>query len=180
LSEADLERRKFPIGKFNPPDVVTPSDRVTLIQQIAATPANMRKAVAGLTDEQLDTAYRQGGWTLRQVVQHVPDSHVNAYVRFKWTLTENTPTIKTYKQDIWADMQDSVSGPIELSLALLDALHARWVYLLNKMTDADFAREFTHPEQNRNIRLDRMLALYAWHGQHHVAHITALRSERGW
>jgi uncharacterized damage-inducible protein DinB len=129
--------------------------------------------VEGLSEEQLNTPYRPGGWTVRQVVHHLPDSHMNSYVRFKLALTEDAPTIKPYDEALWANLADSSTTPLETSLALLDALHVRWVRLLKSMTDADFMREFRHPESGL-IRLDQNLALYAWHGKHHVAHITSV------
>jgi uncharacterized damage-inducible protein DinB len=138
----------------------------------------MRAAVAGLTEQQLDTPYRAGGWTVRQVVHHVPESHMNSYVRFKLALTEDDPVIKPYDEVLWAKLADAYA-PIEGSLALLDALHQRWVPLLESMKDGDFERTFRHPELGP-VRLDQNLALYAWHGKHHVAHITALRDRMGW
>jgi uncharacterized damage-inducible protein DinB len=139
----------------------------------------MRAAVAGLTPERFDTPYRPGGWTVRQVVHHVPDSHMNAYVRFKLALTENEPTIKPYEEAAWAELADSASTPVDVSLTLLETLHDRWVRLLRSMTEADFARKFRHPQLGV-VPLDKNLALYAWHGKHHVAHITSLRQRMGW
>jgi len=139
----------------------------------------MRAAVAGLTPERFDTPYRPGGWTVRQVVHHVPDSHMNAYVRFKLALTENEPTIKPYEEAAWAELADSASTPADVSLTLLETLHDRWVRLLRSMTEADFARKFRHPQLGV-VPLDKNLALYAWHGKHHVAHITSLRQRMGW
>ena len=170
---------RFPVGKFSPPADVTPQDRSRFIEEIAATPTRLRAAVAGLSPAQLDTPYRDGGWTVRQVVHHVPDSHLNAYIRFKLALTEDEPTIKPYFEDRWATLEDSRTTPIEVSLALLEALHTRWVILLRSMKAADFARPLNHPEMGR-LNLDRMLALYAWHGRHHVAHVTSLRERMGW
>jgi hypothetical protein len=139
----------------------------------------MRAAVAGLTPERFDTPYRPGGWSVRQVVHHVPDSHMNAYVRFKLALTENEPTIKPYEEAAWAELADSASTPVDVSLTLLETLHDRWVRLLRSMTEADFARKFRHPQLGV-VPLDKNLALYAWHGKHHVAHITSLRQRMGW
>ena len=139
----------------------------------------MRAAVAGLTPERFDTPYRPGGWTVRQVVHHVPDSHMNAYVRFKLALTEDEPTIKPYEEAAWAELADSASTPADVSLTLLETLHDRWVRLLRSMTEADFARKFRHPQLGV-VPLDKNLALYAWHGKHHVAHITSLRQRMGW
>jgi hypothetical protein len=146
---------------------------------VAAAPAKLREAVRGLTPDRLDTPYRDGGWTPRQIVHHVPDSHLNAYVRFKLALTEDVPLIKPYDQDLWAGLDDSRLTPIETSLALVEALHVRWVILLRSLPDASFQRTFNHPEMGI-VPLDRVLALYAWHGQHHAAQIAALRERRGW
>jgi uncharacterized damage-inducible protein DinB len=139
----------------------------------------MRTAVAGLSDEQLNTPYRPAGWTVRQVVHHVPESHMNSYVRFKLALTEEEPTIKPYFEDRWAQLDDANQAPVGLSLDLLDALHGRWVWFLRSLKDADFQRTFRHPELG-TVSLDRNIALYAWHGRHHVAHITSLRERMGW
>ena len=150
-----------------------------MIEQIAAAPAKMREAVAGLTREQLETPYRDGGWTLRQVVHHVPDSHLNSYVRFKLALTEESPTIRPYDEARWAELPDSVDTPPETSMQLLESLHDRWVRLLRSMSADDFQRTLNHPE-NGLMTLDAMVALYAWHGRHHVAHITSTRARNGW
>jgi hypothetical protein len=140
----------------------------------------MRAAVTGLSETQLDTRYRDGGWTVRQVVHHVPDSHLNAYTRLRLALTENAPTIKPYEEARWAELPDARTGPIEISLSLLEALHHRWVALLRKLGAAEGARTFLHPEHNRQITIDELIAMYAWHGEHHVAHITSLRRRMGW
>ena len=139
----------------------------------------MRRALDGLSDGQLDTPYRPGGWTVRQVVHHVPDSHLNAYCRFKLALTEQNPTIKPYDEAAWAKVADTARTPPGVSLTMLDALHTRWVILLESMTAADFGRPLKHPEKG-SITLDWMLQLYAWHGRHHAAHITELRKREGW
>src|SRR6476620_9464894 len=153
---------------------MTDARRAECIARIAAAPEHLRTAVAGLDDAQLDTPYRPGGWTVRQVVHHVPDSHLNAYTRIKLALTEDEPTIKPYEEARWAELPDARTGPIEISLALLEALHRRWVLLLRELQPADFTRQFRHPEHGRAMSLDEVLALYAWHGRHHVAHITSL------
>jgi uncharacterized damage-inducible protein DinB len=170
---------RFPVGKFRWKGEVNEAEHGELISQIAETPARLREAVKGLTPEQLDTPYRPEGWTVRQVVHHLPDSHLNSYVRFKLGLTEQQPSIKTYDQEAWANLADSKATPVETSLALLEALHERWVNLLRSMSSADFARTLNHPEMGP-VTLDRMVALYAWHGRHHVAHITSLRDRMGW
>jgi hypothetical protein len=169
----------YPIGKFSFPQTVSPDQRRQWIADVAAAPANLRAAVGGLTSAQLDTSYRPGGWTVRQVVHHVPESHMNAYIRFKLGLTENEPTIKPYDQDAWAKLTDVQTTPVETSLAIMDALHDRWVRVLEMMKDAEFLRTFRHPELGL-VKLEGNLALYAWHGKHHVAHITALRDRMGW
>jgi uncharacterized damage-inducible protein DinB len=170
---------QYPIGRFAFPGQVPAGERTVFIQEIAQAPSDLRAAVAGLSGEQLDTPYRPGGWTVRQVVHHVPDSHMNSYVRFRLALTEDEPTIKPYEESRWAELADARTAPIEPSLALLEALHERWVLLLRSLSDADFARPFRHPEMGV-VRLDQNLALYAWHGRHHVAHIKSLRERMGW
>lgn len=170
---------RYPTGKFVPPTQATKESRSRAIEAIAETPQLLRDAVQGLDEDQLDTPYREGGWTLRQVVHHVPDSHLNAYIRLKLALTEPAPVIKPYDEAAWADLVDTTAVPIDVSLNLLDALHTRWVALLRSMKDDDFRREYVHPETGRHT-LDHLLALYAWHGPHHVAHITGTRSRLGW
>ena len=169
----------FPIGKFSFPQAITPAQRQQWIVEVAETPAKLRAAVAGLTETQLETPYRPGGWTVRQVVHHVPESHMNAFIRFKLALTEDEPTIKPYDESAWAKTPDVAVTPIETSLTMLEVLHDRWVRLLRSMTDADFARQFRHPEIGI-VTLERNLSLYAWHGKHHVAHVTSLRDRMGW
>ena len=173
---ADLQ---FPVGRYAPMREVSPGLRKEWIGELEALPENLREAVAGLSDSQIDTPYRPGGWTVRQVVHHLPDSHMNSYVRFRLALTENTPTIKTYEESMWAELPDALKSPLEPSLLLLDGLHRRFTALLRSMTDEDFAKTFRHPELGE-IRLDWTLGLYAWHSRHHVAHITNLRLRQGW
>jgi uncharacterized damage-inducible protein DinB len=175
MSENDL---RYPIGKFVWPKTVTREQRESAIGDIAALPARFRDAVRGLSAEQLDTPYREGGWTARQVVHHVPDSHMNSYIRFKLALTEDKPIIKPYDEAAWARLEDS-RGAIEPSLQLLEALHERWVALMRAMTAEEWKREFVHPERGP-MALDVTVALYAWHSAHHLAHITRLRESRGW
>jgi uncharacterized damage-inducible protein DinB len=170
---------RYPIGRFKFPDSVTAEEREELITAIEAAPDGLRRAVSDLDDVQLSTPYRPGGWTVRQLVHHVPDSHMNAYVRFRLALTEDQPTIKPYAEDRWAQLADATAAPVADSLDLLDALHRRWTALLRSMSDVDFARTFRHPDLGL-VRLDRNLALYAWHGRHHIAHATALRERMGW
>lgn len=170
---------RYPIGKFESRQVLSADDRRRMIEDIAATPANLRRAVEGLDPEKLDTPYRDGGWTARQVVHHVPDSHLNAYIRLKLALTESEPTIKPYDEAAWAKLSDSRDTPIETSLALLESLHTRWVGLLRSMDPVDFARTFRHPEHGA-VTIDWLVAMYSWHGRHHVGHISSLRERKGW
>jgi hypothetical protein len=169
---------RYPIGKFEMPRDITAQRRQQAIDEIASTPAKMRAAVHGLRDPQLDTPYRDGGWTVRQVVHHVPDSHMNAFIRLHIALTEDKPTIRTYEEARWAELADA-KEPIAGSQALLDALHARWDRTWRSMKPEDFARPLVHPQQGeRNI--DWILFIYEWHGKHHTAHITELRKQKGW
>jgi uncharacterized damage-inducible protein DinB len=170
---------RFPIGKFSYDAPLTENQKQAFLNEVAQTPANLRAAVQGLSNPQLDTPYRPEGWTVRQVVHHVPDSHLNAYVRFKLALTEDEPTIKPYAEDRWANLADNKSTPIEVSLTMLDSLHDRWVRLLREMTPEEWKRKFRHPERGL-MTLEETLALYAWHGRHHVAHVTHLREREGW
>ena len=171
---------RYPIGNFSYDGAMTDARRAACVARITAAPAALRAAVAGLSDAQLDTPYRPGGWTVRQVVHHVPDSHLNAYTRVRLALTEPTPTIKPYEEARWAELPDARTAPIDMSLALLDSLHARWLHLLRQLTPADGARAFRHPEHGSDITIDEVIGMYAWHGEHHVAHITSLRDRMGW
>ena len=170
------EDPRYPIGKFDAADYPSREENAKIVADL---PANMRAAVAGLSDDQLDTPYRDGGWTLRQTVHHVADSHINSLCRFKLALTEDeAPTIRPYYEDRWAELADS-KMPVDVSLRIIDGVHSRWTSLLESMTDADFAREFVHPETG-TWTLERVLALYAWHAKHHTAHITSTREREGW
>jgi hypothetical protein len=177
MTERDL---RYPVGKFEYEGEPDARQRTAWIGEIAAAPAALRGALAGLRDDQLDTPYRPGGWTVRQVAHHVPESHMNAYIRFKLALTEDTPTIKPYEEARWAELPDVRATPVSVSLDLLDALHRRWVSLLRGMAESDFRRAFHHPETRATMPLGRVLGLYAWHGRHHTAHVTALRGRMGW
>ena len=170
---------RYPVGGFRLEGPVTPRLLAAWLDEIAAAPARLREAVCGLDDAKLDTPYREGGWTVRQVVHHLPDSHLNAYVRFRLALTEDVPAIRLYQEARWAELPDARTGAVEVSLALLETLHARWVGLLRALTGADFQREFVHPEQGAQT-LAVATAKYAWHGRHHIAHITELRARHGW
>ena len=170
---------RYPVGKPKMDGKITEAERRDLIESIAQAPARLRAAVEGLSSEQLDTPYRPDGWTVRQVVHHLPDSHLNAYIRFRLALTEDQPTIKTYEQERWAELEDARTAPIDLSLALLESLHRRWVVLLRALPPAAFARTFRHPELGV-VTLDQQLRMYEWHGRHHIAHITSLRQRMGY
>jgi uncharacterized damage-inducible protein DinB len=167
---------RFPIGKFDPATYPSQAENAGTIRDL---PAKVRDAIAGLTDDQLDTPYRDGGWTLRQTVHHIADSHINSLCRFKLALTEDEPpTIRPYYEDRWAELADS-KMPVDVSLSIIDGVHSRWTSLVESMSDDDFKREFVHPETGR-WTLDRVLALYAWHSLHHTAHITSTRARNGW
>jgi uncharacterized damage-inducible protein DinB len=170
---------RYPIGKFHFDGTLTEQQKQAALDDIATAPASLRAAVKGLSEAQLGTPYRPDGWTVRQVVHHVPDSHLNSYVRFKLALTEDEPNIKTYAEDRWAELADTKSTPVEVSLTMLDALHDRWVRLLQSLSPEEWKRTFRHPELGA-MTLEKTLALYAWHGRHHVSHITSLRDREGW
>jgi len=179
MNTPDLSALQYPTGKFSFKDDMTPEKRNNCIHDIESTPAKLREAVKGLTDEQLDTPYRPEGWRVRQVVHHIADSHINAYVRMKLALTENKPTIGTYQEKNWAKLNDVFQAPVEVSLSLLESLHKRWVVLLKSLTEEDYKRKFIHPESGLKT-VDWLIALYAWHGKHHIAHITTLRKKMEW
>jgi len=175
----DLDDIRFPIGRFSPPASSMAGVRAAHIQTLRLLPERLRAAVRGLNDAQLDTPYREGGWTLRQVVHHVADSHANCYIRFKLALTEDWPVVKSYDEAAWANLPDSRWLPVEVSLAMVEALHGRWVGVLESLSDEDFQRGFEHTENGRQ-NLAKVLALYDWHSRHHTAHITSLRARQGW
>jgi hypothetical protein len=176
VSEEDL---RYPVGRFSLPGDTGPARVAGWIDEIEAAPAALRRAVDGLDESRLDTRYRDGGWTVRQVVHHLPDSHINSWIRIRWALTEDVPAIKTYEEALWAELPDARSGPIGESLALLEALHTRWVRLLRSLTPEQLARRYEHPDWG-TPSVATTLAIYAWHGRHHVAHVTALRERSGW
>ena len=177
MSNDDL---RYPIGRFAYDAAGAQANIETWIAEIAAAPAELRTAVANLSDEQLATPYRPGGWTVRQVVHHLPDSHVNAYVRFRLALTEDDAAIRPYDEKLWAELPDASRAPIDMSLNFLHALHVRWVALLRAITPNQWRRTFYHPELDGSLGLLHLLALYAWHGKHHVAHVTSLRERMAW
>ena len=169
---SDLDKLRYPVGRMERP--ATPLDagtRATHLQTIEQLPARIRSLVAGLTDAQLDTPYRPGGWTVRQVVHHIPDSHLNAYIRMKLALTEDTPAIKTYHEELWAELPEAKAGDVDPSLALLDGLHRRWIAFLRAVPEKDLTKAFVHPEWGR-VPVDEAIAMYAWHCRHHTAHIS--------
>jgi hypothetical protein len=174
------EDPRYPIGPFRFDGKADARQREHWIAEIAAAPGALRAAVTNLSPAQLDTPYREHGWTVRQVVHHLPDSHLNAYTRIKLALTEEEPVIKPYDEARWAELPDVPTTPIDISLTLLECLHRRWVLLLRELGPAEFGRRYHHPEQSRSIGLDEVVAMYAWHGRHHVAQITSLRARRGW
>ena len=170
---------RYPIGKFDLQADISPSQLELALQAIESLPQDLQNAVSGLSDAQLDTPYRPGGWTVRQVVHHLADSHLNAYIRFRLALTEDEPTIKPYNENAWAHLTDAEQAPLAPSLQILEGLHTRWVLLLRSLTQAQLHREFMHPE-NGLMRLDKSIGSYGWHSRHHLAHITRLRERMGW
>jgi len=170
---------RYPIGEFQPVERNTDAERSVFIEAIAEVPQRLAAALKGLTLAQLDTPYRPGGWTVRQLVHHIADSHMNAVMRFKLTLTENEPALKTYEESLWAELADAKTPPIEISLAIIENLHKRWALLLRSVKPPEWQRKFRHPDWGMGT-LDFLLAQYAWHGRHHVAHITSLRERNGW
>jgi len=174
-----MEDLRYPIGKFSAQENYSDQDIHEFIKRLEALPVKLEQAIANLTDEQLDTPYRDGGWTVRQVVHHVADSHMHAYIRTKWTLTENEPLIKAYLEKLWAETEETKSHPIS-SISLLKALHAKWVILLKSIPTSDLNKFFVHPETKKSIPLKTLIGMYAWHGEHHLAHITHLKKKQGW
>lgn len=178
-ADPELNRLRYPIGRLQYPEQITTTQRQAWIEAIENLPSDLRNATEDLTDEQLETPYRPGGWTVRQVVHHVADSHVNSYVRYRRALTEENPTVSAYDENIWAQLPDARSAPVDVSLRLLGALHARWTALLKELTPEQWKRTYNHSKSG-TVPLDKALALYAWHGRHHLAHITSLRDRMGW
>lgn len=170
---------RYPIGKFQGAETYSSSERTAFIDRIELLPGKLQEAINHLTDSQLDTPYRDGGWTLRQVVHHIADSHTNAYVRVKWTLTEDAPVIKAYDEKAWATTPETMGDP-SLSLIFIKALHAKWVTLLRALDDETVKRSFVHPETRKSVRIEQLIALYAWHGEHHLAHIQELKRQQNW
>lgn len=170
---------RYPIGKFSSKEEYIKSELNQFISRIESLPLRLENTVAGLSASQLDTPYREGGWTVRQVVHHIADSHMNAYIRVKWSLTEVTPMIKAYDEKGWAETPETKADP-NISIALLKALHAKWTVLLKQLSAADLKKEYIHPETKKHVRLDSLMGMYAWHGDHHLAHINSLKGRNGW
>lgn len=176
----NLEQKKYPIGTFQWPENISDAEIDLHIETLKKFPQKLKKLLENWTDDMLETQYRSGGWTVRQLVNHLADSHMNSIIRFKLALTEDNPTIKTYEEAKWAELQDSRSEPISSALLILEGLHSRWTHLLKTMTNKEFSRSFYHPELQKSISLRSLLALYAWHCNHHFAHIENLKKEKGW
>jgi len=175
-----MDQLRYPIGKFAAREEGYTAEEIkSFIDRIEALPEKIVNAVTGLSNDQLDTPYRDGGWTVRQVLHHLPDSHLNAYIRFKWMLTEETPTIKAYNEKLWAETAETKADPA-LSITLLKALHAKWVSLLRTLTKDDLQKQFLHPETKKYVRMDNLMGTYAWHGEHHLTQITSLKERKGW
>jgi hypothetical protein len=170
---------QYPIGKFQAKSEYTPAEILENIGRIESLPARLNKATTGLTDAQLNTPYREGGWTVKQVIHHLADSHMNAYIRTKWTLTEESPLIKAYEEKDWAQTPETTEAPA-ISISLLAALHTKWTILLERLTPADLQKHFVHPQTQKQVKLVTQIALYAWHSDHHLAHITRLKERMGW
>lgn len=173
------DQERYPIGKFTAQESYTVVELANFIERIGALPKKLKRSVSGLTDKQLDTPYREDGWTIRQVIHHIADSHMNAYIRFKWTMTEDAPTIKTYNEKSWAETPETKTD-VNMSLELLQPLHAKFVVLLSSLSSTDWNKQLFHPESKQYMKLERMAALYAWHGEHHLAHITSLKKRMNW
>jgi hypothetical protein len=180
MDNTELQKLRFPVGEYKPEQNITPEDVKNYIAAIEQFPSKLRDAVKGLSDEQLDTRYRPDGWTVRQVVHHAADSHLNSYSRFKLALTEDNPEIRPYFEDRWAELLEAKSAPVELSLPLIESLHKRWVVMLKNMPPEQLKRTFYHPEHKANIPLDEYMHLYAWHCEHHLAHIVNLKERMKW
>lgn len=180
MNEKELFTLRFPIGEFSPKETYASNEISVFINTIEALPGRLIKAVYGLTDFQLDTPYRPGGWSIRQVVHHIADSHINSYTRFKLALTEETPAIRPYFEDRWAELPEAKSAPVELSLPLIDSLHKRWVGMLKNLNGVQLKRRLYHPETKKEMTIEQLMHLYAWHSDHHLAHIKNLIVKEGW
>ena len=179
MTESIEQDLRYPIGRLKIEGDITPDMISAFIKDIDEAPSNLRKAVDGLSEKQLNTPYRPEGWTIKQVVHHLPDSHINCYIRFKLALTEDNPVVKPYDEAKWAELSDSFNTPVSVSIDFLSSLHSRWVNLLKTLSPTDLQKTFRHPQYGE-VTLARTIALYAWHGKHHIAHITSLRKRMGW
>ena len=180
MENSKLEKLRYPIGKVIIPESYSTAYLTAKIAEIASFPERLKKEVLHLTEQQLETPYRQDGWTVRQVVHHCADSHMNCFIRIKWALTEDQPTIKFYHEDRWAQLDDNVKMPIQPTLSFLEGLHFRLAYLMNGLSEADLQKSFIHPEANAVFQIKEIIGTYAWHGNHHLAHITELKKHEGW
>lgn len=180
MTEKELFALRYPIGEYSPKENYTSNEINDFINAIEALPGRLNQAVSGLTDSQLDTPYRPGGWSLRQVIHHIADSHINSYTRFKLTLTEDTPAIRPYFEDRWAELPEAKSAPVELSLPLIDYLHKRWTVMLKNITGEQLKRRLYHPETKQEMTIEQLMHLYAWHSDHHLAHVNNLIVKEGW
>ncbi len=180
MEDLTAEKLRYPIGKVKLPEVITPKHIKAWISILDEPPEKLNYLVRNLSEKQLDTPYRDGGWTIRQVLHHLVDSHMNSYIRFKWTLTEEEPVIKAYFEDRWANLPDTKDAPVDLALQALEALHAKWTYLLQGLNPDQLKRCFIHPESNSKVSLEQNIGIYAWHSEHHIAHIEQLMKRRGW
>ena len=180
MENSALEKLKYPIGKFTAPENYSAAYLTERIAEIESFPERLKKEVFQLTPEQLETPYREDGWTIRQVIHHCADSHMNCFIRIKWALTENKPVIKFYHEDLWAELHDNLTMPIEPTLSFLEGLHFRLAYLMKSFSETDLKRSFIHPENNKEYQLKEIIGTYAWHGLHHLAHITELKKRKGW
>jgi len=180
MESIQLETLRYPIGKFKFPEQISAEEISSMIKTIEELPAKLRNAVSGMSEEQLNTPYRDGGWTVRQVVHHLFDSHSNSYTRMKLAMTEENPVIKPYEEARWAELEDGKNAPVELGLNLLELLHKRWVIFLHSFIESDLKRTFFHPDNKRSQTIAQTIALYAWHSRHHLAHITELKKRMGW
>ena len=180
MNDLELEKLRYPIGHFIAPENYSFEFITEKISEIASFPERLKKEVASLSDEQLDTPYRPDGWTIRQVIHHCADSHMNCFIRIKWALTEETPTIKFYHEELWGEMHDNRTMPIEPALCLLEGLHYRLTYLMSSLTENDLKKSFIHPEHSKEFKIEELIGTYAWHSNHHLAHITELKKRMGW
>ena len=180
MENLELEKLRYPIGKFIAPEYYSNEFLKEKIAEIASFPERLKAVVLHLSKDQLDTPYRKDGWTIRQVIHHCADSHINCYIRIKWALTEEKPIIKYYHEELWSELQDNLTMPIEPTLSLLEGLHFRLAYLMKSLSEKDLEKSFIHPEHSKEFKTKEIIGTYAWHGNHHLAHITELKSRKGW